>query len=115
VTDAVFSTAVPDYEAVTQGAAATPSAPDQALVLVGLLFGGRAGDEVRLLIAGPDGAEVLAHAEPLDRTQALLFRAAGLRAPEGGWPAGTYEGTVTLLRDGQEIGSRTVTAEMPGG
>jgi hypothetical protein len=106
---------VPDFAAVTDGTAPTPSSPGQPLVLVGLVYGGRLGDEMRLLITGPDGGEVLTHSERLDRTQALLFRAAGLRAPEGGWPKGTYDGTVTLLREGQEIDRRSITTEMPGG
>ena len=110
-----FATSVPEWGAVRAGTAATSPAPGEPLVLFGLFYGGRAGDEVRLQITGPDGAEVLDHAEPLDRKQALLFRAAGLRAPSGGWPAGRYEGTATLLREGEEMDSMAVTSEMPGG
>lgn len=112
LTDAGFSTAVPDYLDVTLGAAEVPPDPSRPLVLFGLLYGGRAGDEVRLRIEAPGGREILAHAETLERTQALLFRAAGLAAPEGGWPEGRYTGRVTHLRDGEEVDSRSVVAEI---
>jgi hypothetical protein len=112
LTDAGFSTAVPDYADVTAGTADRATSAREPLVLFGLLFGGREGDEVRLRIEGPAGADVLDHAETLERTQALLFRAAGLRAPDGGWPPGTYEGTATLLRDGTELDILAVTTEI---
>ncbi|TNC74696.1 M23 family metallopeptidase [Rubellimicrobium roseum] len=115
VTDAGFATAVPAYDIIRAGTADAPPAPDQPLVLFGLLFGGRVGDEVSLDITGPDGVAVLSHAEPLDRTQALLFRAAGLRPPRGGWPPGRYEGTVMLRRDGAEVGRFAASTEMPPG
>ena len=114
ITDAGFATAVPDFAAVTAGSAEVPPAPDLPLVLFGLLYGGREGDEVRLTITGPDGQEVIAHSEPLERTQALLFRAAGLRAPPEGWPSGDYAGEAILLRDGEEVGRRSATVRMPG-
>ncbi|TNC50218.1 M23 family metallopeptidase [Rubellimicrobium rubrum] len=113
VTNAGFATAVPEYDAVRAGTAAVAPVPDQPLVLFGLFFGGREGDEVQISILGPSGEEVLDHSEPLDRTQALLFRAAGLRAPQGGWPAGNYRGTVTLVRNGAEIGRQEITTDMP--
>ncbi|GGL75164.1 peptidase M23 [Wenxinia marina] len=97
-----WSDSVPEYEAVKAGTADVPLAADGPIVLWGFLYGSRAGDAIRLTIAH-DGAEVFAHEEALDRTQAQAFRAAGKQAPDGGWPAGTYAGTVTLLRDGDEI------------
>ncbi len=112
-TDAGFATAVPDYEAIRAGTADAAPSPGEPLVLFGLIYSGREGDVVRLVIQGPDGAEVISDETPLERTQALLFRAAGLRAPPEGWPAGTYAGTVTLLRDGEEIGRREAEVEMP--
>ena len=58
--------------------------------------------------------EVIDEEMPLDRTQAQLFRAAGLRAPEGGWPDGRYEGRVTLLRGDRVLGERVVPIELGG-
>ena len=34
-----------------------------------------------------------------DLRRALFMRYIGKRAPEGGWPAGDYEGRATLVRD----------------
>ena len=102
-----FADAVPAYDAVKSGTAAialTSASP--ALVLWAFLYGGRAGDQVTLTVTGPSGI-IVDHAEPLDRTQAQLFRAAGLRAPPGGWPAGEYDGTARLIRDGAVIDSLT--------
>lgn len=114
ITDAGFASAVPSYVEVKAGTADRPPASGEPLVLFGLLFGGRAGDEVHFAITGPGGEAVFDHAEPLDRTQALLFRAGGRRAPEEGWPAGTYEGTVTLRRRGEDVDRLSATVEMPG-
>ena len=114
ITDVGFATAVPEYAEVTAGTADRPPAPDQPFVLFGLLFGGQSGDEVHLTITGPGDEAVLDRTEELERTQALLFRAAGLRAPDEGWPAGTYEGTVTLRRKGEEVDRLTATVDMPG-
>lgn len=103
ITDTGWATAVPDYAAIRAGlpdAAVTGAAP--ALVLWALMFGGRAGDVVEIDITGPLGT-VVDHAEALPRDQALFFRAAGLRAPPDGWPAGDYAGTIRLIRDGQAI------------
>jgi hypothetical protein len=113
VTAAGFAAAVPDYAAVRAGTVAEPpgrGAP--ALVLWALMFGGRAGDLVELTITGPEGP-VLSQTEPLDRPQALFYRAAGRRTPAGGWPAGRYTGTVRLLREGIAIADLTVGAEIP--
>lgn len=104
--DSGWATAVPDYGAIRAGlpdAALTPAAP--AMVLWGLMFGGRAGDLVEIDITGPAGP-LLDHAEALPRDQALFFRAAGLRAPPGGWPAGEYAGDIRILRDGAVIATQ---------
>jgi hypothetical protein len=114
ITDAGFATAVPTYADVRAGTADRTPAPGQPLVLFGLLFGARAGDELRLVILGPGDAAVFDDVEPLSRTQALLFRAAGLQSPDNGWPAGTYQGTVSLLREGQEVDRLTASVDMPG-
>lgn len=101
-----FSSAVPSYEAVKDGTANEQglgqSAP--ALVLWGYAFGGRTGDEIALSMTGPEG-EVINHTALVKRNRAQFFRAAGRKAPSGGWPAGTYQGTVSLIRDGALIDS----------
>lgn len=111
VTDAGFATGVPDYAEVTAGTADRAPRSGEPLVLFALMFGGRAGDVVRLQVEGPAGT-VIDHEEALERTQAQLFRAAGLRAPEGGWPSGHYKGTATLLRSGEVLSMREVEATL---
>ena len=95
-----FFDAIPDFDAIKAGTAdmdLTPTSP--ALVAWGYVFGGRTGDQVTIAVTGPDGT-IVDHAESLTATQALLFRAAGLRTPPGGWPAGNYLATIALIRDG---------------
>lgn len=59
-----------------------------------------AGDRVRFAITGPDGAPVLAHTIELDRSFTRWFQYVGARRPNHAWPAGIYEGEITLRRDG---------------
>lgn len=104
-----FADAIPTYDAVRAGTAARVALDRRgpALVLYGFAFGGRKGDVIDIVVTGPDGRVVGQRAE-LDRDQAQFFRAAGRRTPPAGWPAGRYDGTVTLLRDRREIGRQTV-------
>jgi hypothetical protein len=102
-----FADAVPDYEAIKAGAPVPPPSTKSPLVLWGYFFGGRQGDQVEITIAGPAG-EVIRHVDDLDGTQGLFFRAAGRRAPAGGWPPGPYRGEIRLLRSGQEIAAGEV-------
>jgi hypothetical protein len=106
-TAAGWATQVPDYGAVRAGTADELIARDSALVLYGLFFGGQAGDQVTITIDGPQG-QIVDHTDPVDRAQAIFFRAAGLRAPDGGWPDGDYAGTVALQRNGTTIDSLTI-------
>ena len=93
-----FTSAVPTFDAIRAGLPTEPlgaSAP--GLVLWAYVFGGRAGDRLQFTITGPQG-EVLHTNATLDKTQAQLFRANGKRLTTPTWPAGTYQGTITLLR-----------------
>jgi murein DD-endopeptidase MepM/ murein hydrolase activator NlpD len=96
-----FAFDVPDYDRVKDGTAGESALPPDApaLVLWGYGFGARPGDRVTLVIDGPEG-RFFQTEQTLDRAQALYFRAGGRRQQPGGWPHGTYEGTVTLIRDG---------------
>lgn len=92
-----FATAVPEFDAIKAGLPPATLARNAPLIVWGHLFGGQAGDTVRIVIMGPEG-ELLDHEHVLTRTQAQLFRAAGRRAPSEGWPTGRYRGTVALFR-----------------
>ncbi|MDK3073728.1 M23 family metallopeptidase [Sedimentitalea sp. JM2-8] len=104
-----FADGVPTYDAIRDGSVPeTDLTRDSAvLVLFGFAYGGREGDEMRLILTGPEG-EILSHAERLDRAQAQFFRAAGKRRPAAGWPAGPYEGLVILLRDDVELDRKPI-------
>jgi murein DD-endopeptidase MepM/ murein hydrolase activator NlpD len=71
-----------------------------------------AGDRVRFIITGPDGAPVLAHTVELDRGFAHWFQFAGARRPGDAWPAGTYVGEVTLQREGLDAVSLERAVEL---
>lgn len=98
-----FSAEVPQFDAIKAGLA-TPSLPRSApaLVLWAEVYGGQAGDELRFAIASSRGEVMLQTTSRLERTQDLLFRAAGSRLHEDLTP-GTYAGSVRLLRKGVEV------------
>ncbi|WP_428514918.1 M23 family metallopeptidase [Roseovarius sp.] len=103
---AAFSTAVPAFDAVQSGdARVTETTPDTPLVLYGYVFYAQPGDTMRITASGPEG-EIFSQSETLEAPQAQFFRAYGRRAPEGGWPPGTYRGYVTLERAGQVLANR---------
>jgi hypothetical protein len=97
-----FADAVPDYAAIKAGDAIPPPRRETALVLWGYFFGGRPGDVVEIAIDGPAGS-IITHTALIESKQGLFFRAAGRRAPDGGWPAGRYAGTIRLLREGRTV------------
>jgi hypothetical protein len=103
-----FSDRVPDYAAIKGGDPFPPPGRESALVLWGYLFGGRRGDIMEITISGPAG-EVIDHTALIVETQALFFRAAGRRAPDGGWPIGDYEGTIRLERGGKTIDAASLS------
>ncbi|MFO6464665.1 M23 family metallopeptidase [Jannaschia sp. KMU-145] len=100
-----FSDAIPEFDAIRAGTADAAELPvtAPALVLWGQVFGGQAGDVVRLSITGPGGRDVFATEQVLERTQALLFRAGGRRLREARWRGGDYVGRVELDRNGTVI------------
>ncbi len=101
-----FADTVPEYAAIKDGTAAKPLLPvtAPAIVVYGYAFGGQKGDEMRLTIRGPEGA-FIDDTVALDRDQAQFFRAAGKRLRTAAWPAGTYQGTVMLIRGDEVISS----------
>ena len=95
-----FADGVPDYADIKAGTAGSDILQTSAPIVVwGYVFGGRTGDEMQLTITGP-AEDVIDQTVVLERNQAQLFRASGRRAPTGGWDAGDYAGTITLIRDG---------------
>lgn len=106
--NAGFSFGVPSYDHVKWGKAHAPhiSAAQGGLVLWGHLFGTRPGDTMHFKIEGPNGL-FSEHDATIDKTQAQAMRAAGRRLHAGNTVPGRYIGTVTLIRDGRELGRLT--------
>jgi hypothetical protein len=102
-----FATGKPDIEAIRSGKREDGPlvTTSHALVLWIDILGVEAGDRVRFRIMGPDGKPLLEQESLVDRTQARRFAFAGSRLKSNGWPAGTYTGQVTLMRnvDGKEM------------
>ena len=102
-----FAAELPDYAAVKAGTAARQNLPagTPALVLFAAAYGGRAGDRLDFVIAGPGGRALLSEQVTLAKPQAQYFRALGRRAGGPGWPAGRYRGRVELWRAGARLDS----------
>lgn len=98
-----FADGVPSFDDVKAGRAALPSLPVDApaLVVFGYAFGGKAGDKMQLRIDGPSGV-FMDQTVVIEKDQAQFFRAVGKKWTAD-WPAGTYRGTVTLMRDARTI------------
>lgn len=109
-TAAGFATAIPEFDAIKAGLPSPATLPSDApaLVIWASYFGPRAGDQLTLSITGPQG-EVIRQTIPIDRTQAIAFRAIGKRTPPGGWPAGDYSAEVVMMRGAEELGRETIT------
>ena len=105
--DAGFAGEVPQFAQIKDGLPDPVTLPSDAggLVLWGFAFGTRAGDTMAFSIAGPEGWR---HEQVVEfgRAQAQLFRASGRRQPQGGWPKGTYRGSVILSRGDQVLGEQ---------
>lgn len=99
-----FADHVPDYSAITAGTADQSPLPADAsaLVLWALAYGARAGDRMELTILNPEGDTQFHTETPLERTQARLFRAGGIRLKEALVP-GRYLGQARLIRNGAVI------------
>ena len=92
------------------GAELPATAP--ALILWLDAFGIAAGDRVSWKIAGPDGSLVFEDSRGEPKPQARSFRFNGKRQPAGGWPPGSYTGTVTIEREGAPRQEMTRTVEL---
>jgi len=108
-----LSDTVPTYEAIKAGTAFNAIQPNSpALVISGFVFGLQMGDTLRLTLTGPQG-ELITRDTRYRKPKAQAYRSIGKKLKSGVWPAGTYSGTVTLLRDGNVIDTVTTTQHIP--
>jgi hypothetical protein len=79
-----------------------PGKRAESLVAFVRAIGLKAGDVQRLSLVGPDKQMIAEHIEkPLDRDKAQVLLFAGKRRPPSGWPAGQYQATYSVRRNGQ--------------
>lgn len=101
IADVGLTDHIPDHPAIVAGLPAAPLARDRPLVGYILGFGAEAGDRIVLRIFGPDDALLSEIDFPVEERAPRFSRSGGRRAPEGGWPAGTYRLQASVERDGQ--------------
>ena len=104
-----FSDAVTEYATIKAGTVTGPQLTrgSDALVLWVYGFGLRAEDVLRFEIRGPEG-RIFAHDATMPKAQAQMMRAAGLKRKQNLWPKGAYQGTVKLIRSGNELENKIV-------
>lgn len=71
------------------------------------------GDVVRMSLTGPGGIKVENSTEPVDRSKAQYVAFVGKKRRQTAWPGGTYQGTVSLLRQGRVVHSDSTQTELP--
>lgn len=116
VLNAGFADAAVETEQVESGelenVRMTPQSP--ALVFYGRAIGIETGDVQRVVIHAPDGAVFAENeVEPVDRPKAQYFAFAGRKLKGSAWPAGTWRGRYSVIRNGEEVAFREVELEMP--
>ncbi len=107
-----FAEAVPSFNDVKMGTAETDvNATSSALVSYVFMFGGKTGDQIEVRFTGPQGFAATRNYE-LEKNQARFFRAIGKKRRASTWPAGTYEASARMLRDGVEFDAQTEVFEI---
>ncbi len=109
IISAGFSGTPPTYADIRAGDAGrtTLSADSPVLMFWAYMFGSQAGDSLRLEVTGACGMN-LTQTIALEKPQAQFFRSFGKRRPDTGFAPGTYQGRVTLIRNGQQIDTQSV-------
>lgn len=108
-----FSDRIPTYEEVTGGELAGDELgpASDALVLFALAYGAQAGDVMQITIRGPAGMVITTDIK-IEDAKPRLFRAAGKRLTQTAWPAGTYDGSVTMIRGAVELDHLAVQIDL---
>ncbi|MEM7271364.1 MAG: M23 family metallopeptidase [Pseudomonadota bacterium] len=98
--DAGFTDAPPELEAIRAGPLPKLTSAPAALIIWARFYGLSKGDEIQLILAGPNGETHAESVTVLDRSRAEEMRFTGVRSPQPGWPAGRYWGVITLRQNG---------------
>jgi hypothetical protein len=77
-----------------------PDRGSPAIVAWGWAINLQVGDEILVVLGGPDGGELARNAVTLDSSKAQYMLFAGTRPPATGWPTGLYTASFTVSRSG---------------
>ncbi len=99
VLDAGFAGEVPTFRQIKAGAVAPPGGSARTLVFWVNTYGMQAGDREHVRILAPDGKLFTESRRTLPAKKAEWFTYTGRKRRDASWPAGTYSGEYTLLRD----------------
>ncbi|HEY3696558.1 M23 family metallopeptidase [Phenylobacterium sp.] len=101
VLNAGFASGPTSMQAVEDGGVPKPDANSPALVAYARAIELEGGDEVELILKGPDGAVLARDRKPLDRDKAQHLLFVGRKRPPTGWTPGTYRADYTVYRGGR--------------
>ncbi|MFE1599496.1 M23 family metallopeptidase [Methylobacterium sp. ID0610] len=114
ILNAGFSDGPVSMAAVEAETTGTAGAQADALVAWVRVIGLDTGDVQSLVVRTPDGRVLSAGRQPplaKPRAQSLMF--VGKKRPAGGWPAGTYVATFSLLRAGRSVAEHSFSVRLP--
>ena len=113
VLDTGFADTAPSFVSLEDGRdqGRVPGRDWPALIAWGWAINLEKGDEVVVVLTGPDGELARNHAM-IDRHKAQYMLFAGKRRPEGGWPAGHYVARFEVRRDGKPVFNAERPAEI---
>jgi len=99
-----FAGAPVSDEIIEAGAVPRPDATSAALVAYMRVIEPDKGDELEIVLQGPDGGTLAAQRlAPLDRDKAQYFAMVGKKRPPSGWPRGRYVAELKVWRSGKAV------------
>lgn len=107
-----FANKAVTMEDIEAGDLASPGRTAPVLAVYGRAIGVRGGDVLELELTGPDGARLAHNQAPAPRDQAQRYLMVGKKRPGEAWPAGRYALRFRVLRNGQPVAERSLTATL---
>lgn len=100
ILDVGFAPGPIELQALETGAVQDSRADSRspAIVAWGWAVNLQEGDEIVVVLGGPDGGELARNSVTLDSSKAQYMLFAGTRPPTAGWPAGLYTARFTVSR-----------------
>lgn len=89
-----------------------PDKTSPVLLLYGHVLHLKKGDQIKLEISGPSGFAAQSTIKPVDRAKAQYVAYAGKRLKTAAWPAGTYNGKISVVRAGLVVRRATRRLEI---